>query len=248
MGIFKNLLGKINDAIFVDFSCMFCGVETIKESHICPACEKKLVALNGDTCKKCGAPVSLSENNCYVCFDKGYKFECHKSCFVYDELSATPVKMLKYEGRKYLAEPMARVMYAFNKELFNKIDIITFVPMTYKRYKNRGYNQSYELAKHLSDISNVKLSKLLTKNDDTQHQADLNFEERIKNLKGSFSISEENLELVKGKRILVIDDVFTTGSTLHECARVLLKTKAESVVALTFLKTDPYKDIKDLLF
>lgn len=248
MGVLKSLLNKIGDAIFVDFSCMFCGVETVNESHICPECEKKLIAINGDTCKKCGAPVSYTEDSCFICFENKYKFKSHKSCFVYDELSSTPVKLLKYERRRYLAESMAKVMYAFHKEIFKDVDLITFVPMTYKRYKNRGYNQSYELAKHLSEISKIKLEKLLIKNNDTQHQADLRFEERTKNLKGSFEIVEDYNKIIEGKKILLIDDVFTTGSTLHECSRVLLKANAESVIALTFLKTDPYKNISNLPF
>lgn len=248
MGLFRKILNIFSDAVFVNFSCIFCNTETVNESLICPQCEKKLKTLNGNVCKKCGAQVNLMDKSCYACFEKEYKFKTHKSCFVYDELSSTPVKFLKYEKKKYLAEPMARVMYAFHKDLFNDIDIITFVPMTYERFKNRGYNHSYELAKHLSKISKIKLEKLLIKNTNTEHQAGLNFDERIKNLKGSFVCEENIKDSIKGKRILIIDDVFTTGSTIHECARILYDKNVKSVSAITFLKTDPYQNINDLPF
>jgi len=180
MGVFKSLINNISDAIFVNFSCMFCNVETVNESRICPDCEKKLKALIGAVCDKCGAELKKTEKSCYMCFNKEYKFDKHRSCFVYDELSATPIKMLKYEGRKYEAEGIARIMYAFHKDMFQDVDIITFVPMTYERFKNRGFNQSTEIAKCLSKISKIKMEKLLVKSTNTEHQANLSFEERLR--------------------------------------------------------------------
>ena len=248
MGIIKNIFRGLVDSIFVNFKCMFCNTETVNESLICPDCEKKLKAIRGTICLKCGTMVEKSEDTCYTCFDKKYAFNKHRSCFIYDDLSSTPVKLLKYSGKKYLAEPIARVMYAFNKDLFSNVDVITFVPMTDERKKDRGYNQCKVLAKELSNISNISVLKLLVKSHETEHQADLNFEGRIKNLKGSFEIDNEKLNNIKGKNILLIDDVFTTGSTLHECSRILFKGKAKSVSVLTFIKTDPFNTFEELPF
>lgn len=248
MGTIRKFLDMLSNSIFVNYKCIFCNTETVNESLICPVCEKKLKALNGSVCNKCGAKLETSENGCYTCFDKNYIFDKHRSCFIYDDISATPVKLLKYSEKKYLTEPMAKIMYAFHKELFNNVDFITYVPMTFDRMKSRGYNQCEVLANELSSISKVPCLELLTKEHETEHQANLDFNGRIKNLKGSFVINSEYLDIVKNKNILIIDDVFTTGSTIHECARVLLKGKANGVSALTFVKTDPFGQYDDLPF
>lgn len=241
MSIIKKMLSAFGDALFVNFKCIFCNTETVNESLVCDDCVIRLIPIVGATCKKCGAMVDESDKVCIYCFDKEYLFREHRSCFIYDKLSSTPVKLLKYEKKKYLAEPIARIMFAMNKELFENVDIITFVPMTDERKDERGFNQGEEIAKYLSEIVNVPVVKLMEKTKATEHQADLNFKKRCENLKGSFTISSDVKENIRGKNILVVDDVFTTGSTLSECARLLNRAKAKTVKAITFLKTDPFR-------
>ena len=240
MNIFKQMINSFSKSLFVNFKCLFCGEETINESNVCPKCEKKVKALFNEICDKCGALEFKSTARCVNCFDKKYYFLKHRSCFIYDDLSASPVKLLKYEKRKYYVEPIAKIMFAFHREFISNVDYITFVPMTEDRKRNRGYNQSEELAKCLSAYSGIQTIDCLCKVKSTTHQADLNFDQRMKNLKDSFSFKLDYCELVKGKNILVVDDVFTTGSTMNECARVLLKAKVKNVYALTFLKTHPF--------
>jgi len=241
MSIFKNILSAFSDALFVNFKCIFCNTETVNESLVCDDCAKRLTPIVGALCNKCGALVDKSDNVCIYCFDKEYLFHEHRSCFIYDKLSATPVKLLKYEKKKYLSEPIARIMFAMNKKLFENVDIITFVPMTEERKDERGFNQGEEIAKCLSEIVNVPVIKLMEKTKATKHQADLNFKKRCENLKGSFAVSSDMKENIRGKNILVVDDVFTTGSTLSECARLLNRAKAKIVKSITFLKTDPFR-------
>ena len=85
----------------------------------------------------------------------------------------------------------------------------------------------------------------IIKNRDTGDQARLGFDERNKNLKGSFEVDKDKKDLLKDKNVLLIDDVFTTGSTSNECSKVLLKAKAHSVVVATFLKTNPHDENQD---
>ena len=247
MGVIKNMLSTLVDSLFVDYKCIFCNTETINDSRVCSTCEEKLKIILSSICDKCGALIDKSDVVCAYCFDKKYVFSKHRSCFIYSELSSTPVKLLKYEKKKYLAKSLAKIMFALNKDIFHNVDIITFVPMTTERKRNRGYNQSEEICKVLSDITKIPVKPLLIKNHSTSHQADLNFIDRTKNLKGSFAINDKYIELLKGKRVLIVDDVFTTGSTLNECSRVLLKSKAKEVRALTFLKTDPFDNSEDTL-
>lgn len=244
----KNLFNKIAGSIFINYKCICCGIETGNPSLVCDKCLSKMTLINKNVCHKCGSITEFAEPVCMNCYDKKYKFLSHKSCIIYDELSSKPVKRLKYYGQKYLAEPIAKIMYAANKEMVDKADMIVFVPMTKERQKSRGYNHTEEIAKELSKMSKIELVSALVKNFDTEEQAGLNFEKRTKNLKGSFGINPEKANMTRGKNILLIDDVFTTGSTANECSKVLLKAKANSVEVLTFLKTDPNANEEELLF
>ena len=244
---FKNILKRIGDSIFINYKCMCCGRETGNESLICDKCLSKITLINKSICNKCGSLLENMEAVCINCYDKKYKFDTHRSCIIYDYLSSRPVKLLKYQKRKYLAEPIAKIMYAMHKDVVDNSDIIVFVPMTKTKTEKREYNHTQEIAKHLSKMSNVKLVDALVKKFDTAEQVSLNFKERTKNLKGSFDINSNNAGIIKGKNVLLVDDVFTTGSTSNECAKMLLKAKAHSVNVLTFLKTDPSAKEEELL-
>jgi len=245
---FKKLWTSFEDALFVNFDCMFCGVETLNESKVCPKCESKLKFINGEVCETCGSPVEKSEKVCYNCFDKKYYFDKHRSCIIYDRLSSAPVRKLKYYKAKHLAEPVARFMFAVHKEIIKSADFITFVPISDKRLEERGYNQTEEIAKYINEISGVPVLKILEKVKDTESQAELGFAERTKNLKGSFEILENAKQEIKGNNIVIVDDVFTTGSTSSECSRVLKKYKPKSVNVITFVKTDPNIEFEELPF
>lgn len=243
MGILRDLLKGFGDALFVNFKCMFCNTETTNTSLICDKCASSVKRICDTICPRCGANAEKSSGMCLYCFDKDYKFSEHRSCFVYNEQSSRPIKLLKYEQKKYLADPIARVMFALNSELFDGVDYLTFVPMTKERMKARGYNHGEELAKSLAEISGVPVISMIKKTKSTEHQADLNFVARCENLKGSFELEENVGKLIKGKSVVIVDDVFTTGSTISECSRILRKCKLKSIKAITFLKTDPFENV-----
>lgn len=186
---------------------------------------------------KCGDIVP-NENVkvCDHCKEKEYVFDNNFSCFYYSDVSATIIKNFKYNSKKYYAKYIAELMLDSGYN-FSNFDIITFVPMSNKRKKERGFNQSEELAKEISKMVKIKVVPLLVKVKEGEHQAKLNQSSRMKNLIDSFSVHPEFAKEVKGKRILVIDDVFTTGTTLNECAKVLNKCKPEQVKTFTFAKT-----------
>ena len=114
-------------------------------------------------------------------------------------------------------------------------DVVTYVPMPKTREKERGYNQAKELAGEFCKLSKLPMLDLLTRKDDVVKQSTLSAKERKENIKDSFSAI--NKARIKGKDILIIDDVSTTGSTTSECANVLKKAKARSVCVLTVCKT-----------
>ena len=120
---------------------------------------------------------------------------------------------------------------------FENIDVITFVPMGKKGLRERGFNQAEEIANEISKIMNIPVFGLLRKTREHKHQAGLNQKDRLENLKGTFEIISDYKSKIKGERILIIDDVFTTGATLSECAKTIKEAKPKSVSALTFAKT-----------
>ena len=229
----------MEDLLFVNFKCMFCAKETPNDSLICDECASQVEFLNGSVCNKCGSLTDMPETTCFNCFNKKYLFDCHRSCITYSEITGSAVKALKYSKKKYLAKPIATFMYAVHKEFIKDTDYITFVPMTEDKMRRRGYNHMEVVAKLFGEMAGIPVVNFFKKVRDTEDQASLNYDERLKNIKGSFVIDEVNKDLIKGKNILVLDDVFTTGSTANECTKLLLKAKAYSVNVATFLKTDP---------
>lgn len=150
------------------------------------------------------------------------------------------IKKFKYEPFiKELAKPLSSLIINHLNLLDNEPDFSGFyiipVPLEIKRMKWRGFNQSQELAKKLSVFLNLPLlSDCLLKTKKTLNQADLEDEERKENVRDSFACPDK--EKIKDKNILLIDDVFTTGATMEECARVLKKSGAQKIIGLTIAR------------
>ncbi|MBQ2661867.1 MAG: ComF family protein [Clostridia bacterium] len=148
------------------------------------------------------------------------------AAFVYDGVIKQAIMNFKYNGRKYIAKPLALFMEADDRW---NIDFVTFVPITQNRRLKRGYNQSEELARHFCDRTGLQLrGNILTKVRDTDSQTKLTREERRANLKGAFKATQR----VNGFSVLLIDDVITTGSTALECAHTLKRAGAKRVYVL----------------
>ena len=123
-----------------------------------------------------------------------------------------------------------------NVDYFKDVDIVTFVPISKSRLKERGFNQAQDLAKHIGKIISKPVVSIFNKIDSGKHQAELAQADRLKNLIGSITLADVN-ENLKGKVVLIVDDVFTTGATLDECSKVLLKLKPKMIKTATFAKT-----------
>jgi len=232
----KQILSKIinvaEDTMFPHYVCPFCGEET-PDGVVCNGCNKSLILPK--FCVKCGEHVGESANVCIECKEIERLFDNNYSIYRYENYIAAAIKRLKFNGAKYLAEDFAKLFSEKFKSVNINVDIITFVPSTQKRIKERGYNQAAEMAKEFAAIVNLPFAEVLLKTKETPHQIDLTKEQRLKNLTGSFSIIDK--WLVKNKSVLIIDDVFTTGSTMSACAKVLKKAGANKVYCLTLAKT-----------
>ncbi|MGB9894147.1 MAG: ComF family protein [Candidatus Saccharicenans sp.] len=145
--------------------------------------------------------------------------------------------LFKYKGYENLSRPLASLAYKAlaDKGIFSGIDFILPVPLHKKREKARGFNQSELLARELSRLSSIPtLSGLLVKIKNTPAQVSLEATDREVNLKGAFQVKK--IERIKGQSLLLIDDVFTTGSTLKECSLVLYEAGAKEIKALTLAR------------
>lgn len=238
-GFLIKLLNGFENLFMTNHSCVCCTREIPDDTKfmICKNCKNLFEKISGNLCIKCGDVVP-NENVkvCDYCKEKEYVFDNNFSCFYYNEISASIIKNFKYNSRKYYAKYIAELMIDSGYDFLN-FDIITYVPMSSKRRKERGFNQSEELAIEISKVAKVKVVPLLTKIKEGEHQAKLNQSNRMKNLIGSFVVNSEFEKEIKGKRILIIDDVFTTGTTLNECAKAIKKFKPEFVKTFTFAKT-----------
>lgn len=146
----------------------------------------------------------------------------------YRGLTKKAIKTLKYRAVPEIAQILGSKLADFSKDKIGSIDMVSFVPLAKGRSRKRGFNQSELIAKYLSEQFSIICVTTLVKTKETTPQADLDVEARKSNLKDVFKVSA----YVKGKRILLIDDVSTTGTTLIECARVLKKSGASKVYGL----------------
>ncbi|MDY0360063.1 MAG: phosphoribosyltransferase family protein [Desulforegulaceae bacterium] len=153
------------------------------------------------------------------------------------------VHMLKYNEQTFIAEKISWFVLKSYLEIYseNYPELVLFVPMHKKAFRKRGFNQTYLIAFHTQKLAkkmNVFFPEIkknvLVKMKNTKSQTEFKGRERKKNIAGAFLV--KNPLVIKGKKILIIDDVCTTGSTLEECAKTLLKYGAKKVDAITFAR------------
>ena len=155
----------------------------------------------------------------------------------YDEVARTLVHALKYQDRTDLAPPMGRWMARAGHELLAEADMLVPVPLHWRRAWSRRYNQSAALARVIEGESGVKLrGDVLRRIRATEQQVGLSRPQRASNVQGAFRVAEEAQPDVQGRRVVLIDDVLTSGATVDTCTRALLRAKAAQVDVLVFAR------------
>lgn len=231
----REKLERILRKIFVDeYNCIVCGEELENPNRfgLCPKCAESLPYNDNKTCIKCGKPIYSEADYCMICRDNTRYFDSVRSPLIYKESVKNLILALKFGKARwlgrYLAEFLADTYYVSSY----KCDLIIPIPLSPQRLKQRGYNQSEELAKRLSKLISIPYNtEALIKPIENAQQAKLSARERQENVKGVYKVKNKNI--VKGKSILLIDDVCTTGSTLSEAARVLKSAGAKRVDCLS---------------
>lgn len=219
--ICKKLDGWIM-ALLYPPRCPLCDEVAAEGFPICPGCRKNIRVVREPVCKKCGKPLSHSRKEfCLDCMDGKHSFTQGKALWVYEEHVKESVYRFKYQGRrdygKVYAQEMAETYGAWIRA--RHIQVIAPIPLYPGKKKRRGFNQAEEVARELGRILDIPVRKnLLVRIRDTRPQKELNLAERKNNLKKSFKTTENVVQL---EYILIIDDIFTTGSTMDAASLVL---------------------------
>lgn len=249
MGInMKKFMDNILNLLYCEnIKCIACSDELDDDNEFC-ICEDclKTLPFNLQFCQVCGTPINDMGVVCNHCRDNRYDFNFSRSVFIYDDKIIKLIHNLKYNNAKYLKVPLSNLMLKYFKEHseFSDVDFVVPVPLNAKRQKWRGYNQSELLLCSFSK-NNIKIkTDVIERVINTECQTEKTREERLKNLENAFVVKHR--ELVKGKNIVVVDDVFTTGTTINECAKVLKKAGANKVIGLTLASANFYRIDKQM--
>ena len=201
--------------------------------NVCGFCNK---ICKNELCNRCKNKIKKYEINIIIKPQNRY-FEELISIFKYEGIIREKIIQYKFGDRAYMNNTFAKIILKNEKicGLLKKYDIIIPVPIHKKRKAQRGYNQTQLIANKISKYLNIKLcNNVLVKNKNTIAQSKLNKKKRVQNIKGVFKIL--NSEKIKGKDILLLDDIYTTGSTANECSKILKKAGAKTVGVLTIAK------------
>lgn len=211
--------------------CAVCGEVLAlgeRKGFLCHKCGENIPFIPKDICPHCGGETETA-GFCDFCL-KPFAFETACAAFPYEKVRQT-IHLFKYEGGKQLGEGLGELMAGYllqyHEELMVKTDVILSVPLHSKKEKRRGFNQTHILCQKISEKTGLVFWKDgLRRKRDTVAQSTLSTpEERRQNLKGAFETAAD----VSGKRVLLVDDIFTTGSTCNECAKALYRAGAKEV-------------------
>lgn len=222
--------------------CYLCDYydESIGESYICSKCKQSIKKIEPPYCNKCGKPInySLSINLCPDCYNFEKSFETSRSPFIYEGIIKNSIYNFKYYNKPYYYKLFGNLILQYmNKINYLNFNYIVSVPIHSSKLKKRGYNQSELLAKYIAsklDIPYINALKRIKKTSKQSSQSKLN---RMKNLEDSFAINKKNnVNFIKKSSVLLVDDVYTTGSTANECSKELLNYGVNKVYVITIAR------------
>ena len=209
-------------------------------SRWCDECQQRVEILNGTLCDVCGLPQD-TDGICDTCRVDRPHFHALRAWAIFEDPLRSALHKLKYRKDVALGDALAARMVHYVKRLNWTLDMIVPIPLGRQRYKERGYNQVGMIAKPLAMALDVEFApKALMRCKETRTQVGLSKQERRKNVHGAFQAGIG----VRGKNILVLDDVSTTGSTLSSSAEALFSSGAKDVYALTVARALPHHSLR----
>lgn len=225
------MINKLLRVLFPE-SCPVCKKPSADHSTapICLDCWQGISQYQGPICQKCGKPlVSNISVTCGDCLADKPAFKWVRSFGIYDGTLKKAINLFKYYGIKRLSKPLSEFMF---KMKIPAVDVVVPVPLSKKKLKQREFNHAALLAKYISIYLGTRVTlDCLVKVKETMPQVGLSAKERGKNVRNAFLA--KNNEFIKGKNILLVDDVLTTGATIRECSKSLKSAGAGEIYAIT---------------
>jgi ComF family protein len=222
----RALLDYILNLLF-PVTCVHCHAQVPERrwGGACPECWSSLIPLEPPFCVKCGEPAPAIEGLCGLCIKGEHIFDFARSALLFTRTLREIIHHLKYSDRVSLAKPLGDILkQCLDREAFTG-NLVIPVPLHRSRERERGFNQAELIA---AQLGLPVATRILKRRKNTPSQTGLSRNERKRNLASAFEVMSE----VKG-RIIVVDDVYTTGSTMNEIARTLKRSGAEHVEVLT---------------
>ncbi|WP_458759338.1 ComF family protein [Afipia sp. TerB] len=225
--------------------CVSCH-EPVTGDGLCAACWSRLSFIAPPYCARLGIPFVYDPGPGLLSMEaiaSPPAYQRARAAVRYDDVARTLVHALKYQDRTDLAPTMGRWMARAGHELLKEADALIPVPLHWQRSWSRRYNQSGALARAIAAQAGLPVwSDVLQRTRQTRQQVGLSRTERSRNVQGAFSVAAEKKPAVQGRRVILIDDVLTSGATVDTCAPALLRARAASVDVLVFARVvEPFK-------
>jgi ComF family protein len=257
MGLQLSHLAATISAALIPGRCLNCdglcpwsarpASDTGLSAYLCPPCDRRLVLMDGPLCTRCGGSFASDQgvnHICGACRGEDFAFQSARSAVRYDGAWRAVIHHYKYRGCEPLAKPLGQMLWtAFGRHWsMADVDVIVPVPLHRRRLRQRGFNQADLLLRQWPRLAARQgapfdkrriMSSALLRQRHTAPQAGLNRKARQANLRHAFALGTGN---IVGQRVLLVDDVFTTGATVHACAQVLRRGGATSVMVLTLAR------------
>jgi ComF family protein len=219
--------------------CVACR-EPVDGEGVCADCWARLSFIEPPYCPKLGIPFVYDPGPGLLSMEAiadPPAYQRARAAVRYDDVARTLVHALKYQDRTDLAPAMGRWMARAGRELLDEADVLVPVPLHWRRAWGRRYNQSGALARVVARQTGVKVAtEALRRVRPTQQQIGLSRSQRASNVQGAFKVAKARQSEIQGRRVVLVDDVLTSGATTDACARALLRAKAASVDVLVFAR------------
>lgn len=218
--------------------CVMCQKPAGRNRFVCNSCKEHLTLLkSGALCKTCLAPLPSGAELCGKCLSNSPAYGQLVACVSYQGILRNSLHRYKFGGRSDLHTSFAMMMCA---QLLSfgctDFDVVVPTPLSKERLRERGFNQAELIAKDIAKQFHAPcVSNALKKCRDTERQSELDMHQRDRNVRGAFALSSP--DAVRGKKVLLVDDIFTTGATMREAAKTL-SAVSKSVTACVLAKTD----------
>jgi ComF family protein len=220
--------------------CLACPEYTDTPHGLCPACWRETVFVSGTACVKCGVPLmgeATAEDLCEPCQRHPPAWDFGAAALIYQGAGRRMVLQFKHGDRLDMVRPLSAWMAAAGARQIAAADIIVPVPLHWRRLLRRRYNQSAELARRLTHLSGKPaVVDLLSRQRQTTPQEGMDRSARAANQAGAFSVDPRRLAEVRGRKILLVDDVLTSGATLSNCAETLRAAGAVRIDVLVLAR------------